>query len=288
MLPSVTSQIKAKALIVLVLLLAAPAAAEYADFNGNKVYYKVMGQGGPALVLIHGWSCDHTMWRFNTPELSKKYKLVLVDMPGHGNSGRPRVDYTFDFLVRGVAAAIKASGVKNPVLAGHSMGAPIAREVVRRNPGLASGLIIVDGALDTVPTDPKARAAWDKQYAEMVAGFKKDYPSTAKSFVESMLGPAITPELKRLILDKILVADPYVAASTMQAMSDPHNWRPEPVKLRTMAIYAESPYLPPDFQDQLTALFPNLTYKQWKGVGHFFFMEEPDKFNRQVIEFMDK
>jgi len=272
--------------VFLLLALAAPASAEFADYKGHKVYYQVMGQGEPALVLIHGWSCDHTIWRFNAPGLAKKRKLVLVDMPGHGQSDKPRVDYTLAYLAGGVAEAVKASGVKNPALAGHSMGAPVGREVIRQNPGLVSGLILVDGALDRVPQDPKARAAWEKQYADVIAGMQKDFRAAVRPFVESMLGPAMTPQLKKIIMDQMQSADPYVGVSAMQAMSDPHNWRIEKIDAPTLAMYVKNEYLPPDIQEWLRALFPKLTYRQWENVGHFFMMEKPDAFNRQVEEYL--
>lgn len=284
--PTARNLVRVIALIMLALFLAGPAAAEYIDYKGNKVYYQVMGQGEPALVLIHGWCGDHTLWRFNTPELAKKYKLVLVDMPGHGLSDKPRVDYTFEFLAGGVLAAIKASGVKNPVLVGHSLGATVGRQVIQSNPGMASSLISVDGAFVSLPQDPKARAAWEKQSADRLAGFKKDFRAALKPFVESMLGPAITPNLKKIILNKMLAADPRVAISESQAMSNPNSWRLESIETPTLAMYVESQFSPPDFAEHLKKLFPNLTCKQWKGVGHFFFMEKPGKFNRQVIEFL--
>lgn len=284
--PTAGKFVRVIALILLALFLAGPAAAEYADYKGNKVYYQVMGQGEPALVLIHGWCGDHTLWRFNTPELAKKYKLVLVDMPGHGLSDKPKVDYSFDFLAGGVAAAIKASGVKKPVLVGHSLGATIGRQVIQSNPGMVPALISVDGAFVSLPQDPKARAAWEKQSAERLAGFKKDFRAALKPFVESMLGPAITPQLKKIILDKMLAADPYVAISESQTMSDPDNWRLAAIQMPTLAMYVESQFSPPDFPEHLKKLFPNLTCKRWQGVGHFFFMEKPGKFNRQVIEFL--
>jgi pimeloyl-ACP methyl ester carboxylesterase len=273
---------------LLALVFAVPAAAEYVAYKGHRVYYQVVGQGDPALVLVHGWACDSTVWRFNAPGLAKNHKLVLVDMPGHGQSDKPKKEYDFDFLAGGVAAAIKASGVKRPALAGHSLGATIGRQVIRRNPGMVSRLISVDGAFVSVPKDPKARAAWEKQSADRVAGFKKDFRSTMKPFVESMLGPAVTPELKMIILDKMMAADPHVAISEGQAMNDPRNWRPEAIETPTFAMYVEGPFTPPDFPERLKGLFPNVTYAQWQGAGHFFFMEKPAKFNKQVLEYLNE
>lgn len=284
--PATKHLVKAITLILLLLFLAASASAEYADFKGNKVFYKVMGQGEPALVLIHCWSGDHTLWRFNAPELSKKHKLVLVDILGHGKSDKPRVDYTLDFMAGGVLAAIKASGVKKPVLMGHSMGGPVARTVIRDNPGLASGLILVDSAIIPTPKDPKMAAARLKMFDDMIAGLEKDYKVNLLAFIRPMIGPSMTPERKKILEDKLLAADPHVAISCMKTMRNPKSWEFKPLKLRTMAQIAKNPYYPPDIEKQLRLNFPILTYKQWEKVGHWLQMEKPGLFNQQVEEFL--
>ncbi len=286
--PAMRNMIKVITLISLIVLLAAPAAAEYADFKGHKVYYTVVGQGEPALVLIHCWSGDHTLWRFNAPELAKKHKLVLVDLLGHGKSDKPRVDYTLDFMAGGVLAAIKASGVKKPVLAGHSMGGPVARVVIRQNPGLASGLILVDSAIYPLPKDPKIAAGRLKMFDDLIAKLQKDYKNNVKPFLQSMLGPKIKPDVKKIIENKLLAADPYVAISCMKTMRNPKSWDFKPLKLRTLGQYARSAYYPPDLEKQVRKLFPNLIYKQWENVGHWIQMEKPDLFNKQVEEFLKK
>jgi pimeloyl-ACP methyl ester carboxylesterase len=276
------------AVMALALIMAAPAAAEFTKYKGNKVYYQVMGKGKPALVLIHCWSGDHTLWRFNAPELGKKHKLVLVDLLGHGKSDKPRVDYTLDFMAGGVLAAIKASGVEKPVLAGHSMGGPVARTVIRQNPGLASGLILVDSAIFPLPKDPKIAAQRLKMFDDLIAKLQKDYKSNLIPFLQSMLGPKIKPDVKKIIEDKLLAADPYVAISCMKTMRNPKSWDFKPLKMRTLGQFARSPYYPPDLEKQVRKLFPNLIYKQWEGVGHWIQMGKPELFNKQVEEFLAK
>ena len=276
------------AVMLLVLLMAAPAAAEFAGYKGNKVFYKVMGQGEPALVLIHCWNGDHTLWRYNAPELAKKHKLVLVDILGHGQSDKPRVDYTLEFMAGGVAAAIKASGVKKPVLAGHSMGGPVARVVIRQNPGMASGLILVDSAIFPLPKDPKIAAARLKAFDDMTASLEKDFKGNLPRILQPMLGPDMKPEVKKILEDTMLAADPYVSISCLKTMRKPESWKFKPLKLKTMAQLARNPYYPPDVEQQMRKIFPNLTYKQWEKVGHWIQMEKPELFNQQVEEYLTK
>src|SRR5690348_10214559 len=54
--------------------------------DGIHVQYRVYGKGEPALVFIHGWSCDSNYWREQVPEFAKKYTVVTVDLAGHGGT----------------------------------------------------------------------------------------------------------------------------------------------------------------------------------------------------------
>ncbi|MGD8562923.1 MAG: alpha/beta hydrolase [Desulfarculaceae bacterium] len=273
-------------IILLALFLAAPAAAEFADYQGNKVYYQVSGKGNPAVVFIHGWSCDQSFWRLNAPEVAKKYEVILLDLPGFGKSDKPKVSYTQDFLAGGVEAVIKKAGVKRPVLVGHSMGTTVARQVIRRHPEMVSALVIVDGAVTTIPKDPKVKAAREKRHQQQIADLKKDFAKAARGFIESLLGPAITPALRDEILSKMLAADRHAAISSLDGFSDPKVWQEDSHNLPTLAIYAKSSYITPGFESLLRRLFPNLKYQLWEGVGHFYMMERPGRFNAEVLNFL--
>src|SRR5262245_54992682 len=142
---------------LLVPLLALPARAEppaglldkapsrFATSDGVRVHYKSLGEGKTALVLVHGWSCDHTLWREQAAEFAGKVRDVALDLPGHGRSDRPEVAYTIDRFARAVDAVLTDAGVKSAVLAGHSMGSPVVRHFYRLHPKKVKGLVIVDG-----------------------------------------------------------------------------------------------------------------------------------------------
>ena len=190
-----------------------PASAgdsHFAEFEGGRVYYQDVGQGPMTVVFIHGWSCDHTFWQGQIPEISKKYRVIALDLPGHGKSGKPRVPYTQNFLVRGVAEVMKKAGVENAVLAGHSMGASMAWRTALENPSPVKAVVVVDGAFLDIPRETKA------QLEAFLKPFKgPDYRNAVVKFVEAMLGPAITPELKKEIITKMLATPKYVGLSRL-------------------------------------------------------------------------
>src|SRR5262249_32612580 len=100
-----------------------------------------------ALVLVHGWTCDLTVWRFQVPALEGKVHVLLIDLPGHGQSDKPKIEYTMDLFARAIDAVMKDAGVEEAVLAGHSMGTPVVRQFYRLYPKKTRALVAVDGPL---------------------------------------------------------------------------------------------------------------------------------------------
>src|SRR5688500_4326217 len=103
----------------------APAASQFATYDGNRVRYESVGSGREAIVLVHGWSGATSVWRFQVPELAKRARVIALDLPGHGASDKPETAYSMDFFAGAVEAVMLDAGVDRAVLVGHSMGTPI-------------------------------------------------------------------------------------------------------------------------------------------------------------------
>src|SRR5205823_13629549 len=72
------------------------APSKFAKYDGVRVHYKSLGEGKTALVFVHGWCCDLTFWRYQVPAFDGKLRMVLIDLPGHGKSDKPKREYTMD------------------------------------------------------------------------------------------------------------------------------------------------------------------------------------------------
>jgi len=79
---------------------AAEAKTEphFAKFGTNKLHYFTGGQGTNTIVFIHGWACNAGFWREQVPVFADQAKLVMIDLPGHGESDKPQADYTMDYF----------------------------------------------------------------------------------------------------------------------------------------------------------------------------------------------
>src|SRR6266550_5259315 len=276
-------------LVLCVLVIGATATAQkqsqtesrFATLDGARIHYQNYGQGREALVLIHGWTCSIEYWRDLIPDLSKRSRVIAIDLPGHGQSDKPRVAYTMDLFARAVDAVMRDAGVKRGVLVGHSMGTPVARQFYRKYPQKTLAIVIVDGAL---------RPFGDKKLMEgFIAPLRgPNYKEAGAGMLAGMGGPSLSSELKERIQASFLNTPQYVLVSAMEGMADESIWGPDKINVPVLAIMTKSPFYPPDLEQRYQSIAPQMDFHMWEGVGHFLMMEKPKQFNDAVITFLDK
>jgi pimeloyl-ACP methyl ester carboxylesterase len=258
------------------------APSKFAKSGDLKVKYKSLGEGTTAVVFVHGWCCDHSVWRDQAAALDGKVRMLFVDLPGYGQSDKPKIEYTMDVFAQGVAAAVKDAGVERAVLVGHSMGTPVVRQFYRLNPDKTKALVFVDGSLRPFTSD-RAR---QEQFLSM---FKEEtFKETAPKFLSQMFMKDTRTEIKDRVEKMVAAADPGVAINSMRNMLDEKWWKEDPVKVPAQALMAKSPFWTDDYKAFAKKLVPDLDYREFDGVGHFLFMEKPKEFDAALTEFLQK
>ena len=121
---------------------------------------------GPTVVLLHGVGGDHTVWNSVAPELARQFRVISVDLRGHGRSTAPAsATYSFADLERDLLALLEAKGVGPVHLVGLSAGAQLALRLALDEPDRVRSLTMVGGA---AYTDGHARSVgerWAETYA---------------------------------------------------------------------------------------------------------------------------
>jgi pimeloyl-ACP methyl ester carboxylesterase len=258
------------------------ASAEFATLDGKRVFYHASGSG-PALVLVHGWTCDSTFWSRQQPALSKQFRVVALDLPGHGKSDPFEGPYDSKLFARGVMAVMDAAKVDRAVLAGHSMGTPVIRHVLEDAPKRVLGLIAVDGAV-VPPSQVSGFGSKVKEWAESMRG-----PAgleVRRKFIEGMLTSATTPDLRKEILSKMLATPEDVAASAMANAILTDLWSRQVTEVPVLALVRKSK----DERVHATykEVFAHLTFEEVEDASHFLHMERPDLVNQRIAEFVKR
>ena len=283
------------AVFFLLLPTVALSAPHYATAPGMpRIAYSDSGAGGVPVLLVHGWSCDGSFWSRQTEALSKHHRVIVMDLPGHGQSSAPRIAYSRDLFVDSVSLVLDRLRITRAVLAGHSLGWDVIRAFALRSPERVAALVNVDGAYCRVPRTPEERAALEKLFAGFGAPFADTNPESidkARASFIDMLFAQETPEpMRNWIRSRMSATPPHVARSAMLEFLRLERWTDaRPVQVPTLAVYAEFTARQelPGHREYLRALNPELEYEEWPGSGHFVMTEDADRLNRRLLAFLE-
>jgi pimeloyl-ACP methyl ester carboxylesterase len=256
------------------------APSRFATLDGNRIHYKSVGSGREALVLVHGWSGDLNAWRFQVPELARRARVIVLDLPGHGASDKPQTAYSMDFFARAVDAVMRDAGVDRAVLAGHSMGTPIIRQFYRLYPEKTLGLIAVDGALQNLYS-----GMLDPVIVQLRGPGYKDVSS---KFIASMFPNPGTEALRDATLATTAATPQYVMVGSFEGMRDPAVWNDDPIRVPLLVVNAKASFWTSEYVEYVRKLAPQVDYRVIEGTGHFVQLEKPRELNAAILEFLEK
>ena len=270
------------AALVMVLLFVAPASA--ATVDGLKLNWRSAGSGKQTLILIHGWTCDSSSWQYQVPALSKKYRVITMDLPGHGQSASPaNGKFAPDLFARAVEAVRTEAKAEKVVLMGHSMGAPVIQQYAAMYPQHVAGLIAVDGPL-VAPDWASATGGRGLPPPSQFAG--PEGRKARENMIRGMFTPSTPAAIQQRVLDMMLKAPESTAIGAFTWVLSPGIWKDGANSVASLAIYAgtASNQLIEDTKKRVQGVQTT----QIEATGHFLMMEQPAKFNELVMAFVDK
>jgi pimeloyl-ACP methyl ester carboxylesterase len=116
---------------------------KYLDMHGERIAYLDEGSG-EAIVLLHGLAGSSETWRSLIGPLSRKYRVVAPDLLGHGNSTKPRTDYSLGALSVLIRDVLDELGITRATFVGHSLGGGIAMQFVYQHPDYVQRLVLIN------------------------------------------------------------------------------------------------------------------------------------------------
>jgi len=260
-------------------LLALTRAASAANVDGADVHWTSAGSGAQTVIFVHGWTCDDSSWSAQVPAFSARYRVITLDLPGHGKSAAPAGGkFSMQNFARAIEAVRVEAGVDRVVVVGHSMGTPVIRTYQLMFPQHVAGMVIVDGAV-LLPGTPSGFTPPN------VAG--PEGLTAREGMIRSMFSAATTPALQEHILKMMLGAPEATAVGAMNAMFGDPSWQSaEPVKVPVLAVFAANSQL--DDSPAMKTVFPAAEVHEVPGTGHFLMLEKPAEFNKLLGDFLAK
>lgn len=269
--------------------------------DGAELSYISAGEGKP-IILIHGWSQSAEQFKYQIPAFANEYHVIAVDLRGHGESEKVPYGYRISRLSKDIQELIGALQLEKPHLLGHSMGCSVIWSYLDLfgSDGVDRLILVDQSPLHT------SRSHWNNQELEesgatvtceqLNAAIQALLGDTAEEFTRNSLAAMVTAAMPKEQFEWIVKCNlqcPRAIAATLLYNQFHTDWRDQIVQIRkpTLIIGGRKSYIPWRSQVWINQSIPNSEleiFEEAEGGGHFMFIENPQKFNRQVLEFLKK
>ena len=245
--------------------------------DGVPIHYSVQGKGDPALVFIHCWSCDQRLWENQVPVFAKNHRVVTIDLPGHGASGKERKSWSVESYGDDVKRVVEKLGLKRVVLIGSSMGGPIALEATRGMPDRVAAIIPVDTLHNVESRFPP------EQLAEIMKQLRADYKGAITGFLNQLFFSPSTPvAVKNRVISDVTSRPPDLALAILEGIFA-YDSAPA-LKETKVPIRAINADMNPTNLEVNRKYAPQFDVVIIKGTGHYPMLEDPARFNQLLTE----
>jgi pimeloyl-ACP methyl ester carboxylesterase len=235
----------------------------------QRIRYETFGGGKTAVVLIHGWTCDRSYWNAQVLALATDFVVVAMDLVGHGDSDKTRVEWSMEQLGDDVARVVTAAGAEQAILVGHSMGGPVAIEAARRLPRVARGVVTID--ILTALEPPKA----PKSPPMTAADYRAEAPTAIRG---GMFVPNSDAGLADKITKGMTSGSPAIALALSDALGA-YDSRAGLEAIRPLPLTMIDAGNRTVDAAGLRRAHPGARLFLIEGVGHFVMIEDPATFN---------
>ncbi len=257
--------------------------AGIAEVNETKLYYEVMGEGHP-LVLIHGGGIDRRMWDDHFKVFAEHYKVIRYDLRGSGKSDVPTKRWSH---VEDLHSLLRFLNVDKVYLLGLSRGGQVSADFIFEHPEMVDALILASSNLDGPPPayeNPGAREAAREDISLAVDVLMKN-PYT----IPHTEYRAARRKMREMIEDNVMVSLFIYRNFNLQRPELPATQRISAISVPTLMIVGGQDH--PDAlanYDREVALIPGARKVVIPGTNHLAPMEQPEEFNRIVLDFLGK
>src|SRR5580698_7007465 len=262
--------------------------------NGETLAYIDRGDpSGPAVVLIHGYTDSARDWVPMLPYVSKHYRLILVDIRGHGQSSKPECCYTRLDFAYDIKLLLDALGVRTADIVGHSLGSIIAQTFAEYWPERTAHVVLISSTGGAPPDRPKKPPQFD--FAAEIRKLKDPIEADSPFMIAWWDSPTpVDPDfIRRERQDAAAIPLRVWLAVLDQSLSgemygDLQNTLPR-LKAPTLLIWgSKDPIMEEPVRKSLRSALPAARVKIFEGLGHNPFWENPPAVAAIVNEFLDE
>lgn len=273
----------------------------FVEVEDGRLYYDVIGEGNP-LVLIHGAWVSHEWWRWQVPEFSRQYKVLLLDVRGHGQSSPLQKSYSINGFTRDLEILLQKTGIEEAVLVGWSMGGIISMQYCLDNPSKVKALVLIATRghrnpyfrLKVLFHHLQARLSLmmnftsPRKYDRAVHRFPDESRDWLRREVSNMLSPTVPKEVFDWVMAE-LANNPR--ENYLEVARSIWSWEAgeelRRINVPTLIMAGEKDtWIPTRFPRLLHSAIPNSRLVIVENTGHYLSLERPEVVNAEIIKFL--
>lgn len=272
---------------------------QYVTIHGHRRAY-VRAGSGPVLLLLHGLGCDHTTWEPVIDQLARRYTVIAPDLLGHGESAKPRADYSVGGYANGMRDLLTVLGIDKVTVVGHSFGGGVAMQFAYQFPERTERMMLVASGGLGPEVSPFIRAITTPGYHQVMGALTLPgvrHVGVAGLKALSRTGRRSTRDLAEVAHIYDTFKDPHARAAIRHVVSAVVDWRGQIVTMADRAYLTDAMpmavvwgrddrVIPVHHASNAAALAPKARVEVLPNAGHFPHKDHPEWFAKIVHDWV--
>ncbi len=275
---------------------------QFRTIHGYRRAFRIAGSG-PVILLIHGIGDNSTTWTTVQAKLAQRFTVIAVDLLGHGQSDKPRADYSTAAYANGMRDLLSVLDIERATVIGHSLGGGVAMQFAYQFPQLVERLVLVGAGGVTKDVNVALRLASLPMGSEALALLRLPLVLPALQIFGRaaglMLGSTAVgrdlPDVLRILAD---LPEPMASSAFTRTLRAVVDWRGQSVTMLDRCYLTQSVpvqivwgtedvVVPVSHAHMAHAAMPGSRLEIFEHSGHFPFHDDPDRFIEVVERFID-
>jgi pimeloyl-ACP methyl ester carboxylesterase len=275
---------------------------EFRTIHGYRRAFRIAGSG-PVLLLIHGIGDNSTTWSTVHAKLAQRFTVIAPDLLGHGQSDKPRADYSVAAYANGMRDLMSVLDIERATVVGHSLGGGVAMQFAYQFPQLVERLILVGAGGVTKDVNIALRVASLPMGGEALALLRVPLVLPTMQVIGQVAGAMLgrtaigrdLPDVLRILRD---LPEPTASSAFTRTLRAVVDWRGQVVTMLDRCYLTESVpvqliwgrqdvVIPVEHAHMAHAAMPGSQLEIFERSGHFPFHDDPDRFVELVQRFID-
>jgi pimeloyl-ACP methyl ester carboxylesterase len=272
---------------------------QHVTLHGHRRAYVKVGSG-PVLLLLHGLGCDHTTWEPVIDTLAKRYTVLAPDLLGHGQSAKPRADYSLGGYANGMRDLLTVLNIDKVTVVGHSFGGGVAMQFAYQFPERTERMVLVASGGLGPEVSPGIRAITSPGFHQVMGLLTLPvvrHVGVAGLKAASATGLKATHDLAEVAEIYDSFKDPHARAAIRHVVSAVVDWKGQIVTMADRAYLTDAMpmavvwgrddhVIPVRHASNAAALAPKARIEVIPNAGHFPHKDHPERFAKIVHDFV--